>query len=84
MTDPSTVRGWMTVDFVARSYAVPPEVLYAAIGVPPQGHDRERRMSLADLNREIAPDQPGVVVERVRAAIIAFHTPPHPDRHDHE
>lgn len=34
------IRPWMTVPYVAHSYHVPPHVLYEALRVPPQPHDR--------------------------------------------
>src|SRR5438445_13770701 len=34
------IRPWMSVPYVAHSYRVPPQVLYEALGIPPQSHDR--------------------------------------------
>ena len=34
------IRPWMSVPYVAHSYRVPPPVLYEALGIPPQPHDR--------------------------------------------
>ena len=73
--DVQAIRGWMTVPYVAHTYHVPPEMLYAAVGVPPQGNDRK---SLSELNRLTAPGQQGVVIERVREAILKFQQPAPP------
>ena len=34
------IRPWMSVPYVAHSYRVPPQVVYEALGIPPQSHDR--------------------------------------------
>jgi hypothetical protein len=41
------IRAWMNVGYVARSYRVPPPVLYQAIGVDPQPHDRRPLREIA-------------------------------------
>ena len=43
------VRPWMSVPYVAHSYRVPPHVLYEAIGIPLQSHDRR---PIRDIARE--------------------------------
>ena len=35
------IRPWMSVPYVAHSYRVPPHVLYEALGIAPQPHDRK-------------------------------------------
>ena len=35
------IRPWMSVPYVAHSYRVPPLVLYEALGIAPQPHDRK-------------------------------------------
>jgi len=35
------IRPWMSVPYVAHSYRVPPHVLYEALGIEPQPHDRK-------------------------------------------
>lgn len=46
------IREWMSVPYVARSYGLPPPVLYEALGLPPrQGADHKPIRELAsDLN----------------------------------
>jgi len=41
------IRAWMSVGYVARSYRVPPPVLYQALGVDPQPHDRRPLREIA-------------------------------------
>ena len=41
------IRPWMSVPYIARSYRVPPAILYAAIGVPAQPRDRRPLMAIA-------------------------------------
>ena len=43
------IRPWMSVPYVAHSYRVPPNVLYEAIGIPLQSHDRR---PIRDIARE--------------------------------
>src|SRR5580765_3540693 len=35
------IRPWMSVPYVAHSYRVPPHILYEALGIAPQPHDRK-------------------------------------------
>jgi hypothetical protein len=42
-----TIRPWMSVHYVSRSYRVPPPVLYQAIGLSPAPHDRRPLREIA-------------------------------------
>jgi hypothetical protein len=42
-----TIRPWMSVRYVSRSYGVPPPVLYKAVGVEPVPGDRRPLRELA-------------------------------------
>ena len=49
-----TIRPWMSVRYVARSYRVPPQVLYEAIGVEPLARDRRPLREIArEQNRSV-------------------------------
>jgi hypothetical protein len=49
-----TIRPWMSVPYVAHSYRVPPNVLYQALGIPPQTHDRRPLKQIArEHNRSV-------------------------------
>lgn len=41
------IRPWMSVPYVARSYRVPPHVLYRAIDLTPEPHDRRPLRNIA-------------------------------------
>src|SRR6266436_2135699 len=41
------IRPWMSIPYVAHSYRVPPHVLYQALGIPPQLHDRRPLKQIA-------------------------------------
>ena len=41
------IRPWMSVPYIARAYRVPPSVLYAALGIQPQPHDRRPLAAIA-------------------------------------
>ena len=70
--DVNTIRGWMTVPYIARVYRVSPDYLYQQIGIPITGNDGK---SLVDLNREYFPGQPGVVLQKVKDAIFFYKRP---------
>ncbi len=49
-----TISPWMSVHYVARSYRVPPHVLYRAIGTEPQPRDRRPLREIArEQNRPV-------------------------------
>src|SRR5882724_737181 len=48
------IRPWMSVPYVAHSYRVPPHVLYQALGIPLQPHDRRPIKQIArEQNRSV-------------------------------
>ena len=67
-TDVELIRDWMTVGFVSHTYRTPPNLLYKALDIPPRGNEDK---SLQQLNDEFFPNQPGYVLETVKAAILA-------------
>lgn len=63
-----SLRGWMTVPYIARETRVPEPVLWQALGLPrPEGHER----SLDDLDR-LAVQAPGWALAQVRRAVADF------------
>jgi hypothetical protein len=68
-TDVSLIRDWMTVPYIAHTYAVPSRVIFDALGIP-EGKNHEK--SLAEINTEYFPDQAGFVVGQVQQAIQDF------------
>ncbi len=74
-TDVELIRGWMTVSFIAELYAVPEEPVFDALNIPLQGN---REKSLKDLNREYYPDEDGIVLEKIKAAVTKLQSPPTP------
>jgi hypothetical protein len=77
------IRPWMTIPYVAHSYRIPPHVLYQALGIPPQPHDRRPLRQLAhEQNRPVA-DIISVLhdaITRERAAHPPNGPPPEPTR----
>jgi hypothetical protein len=71
-TDVSLVRDWMTVPFIGRTYHVPPRVLFEALGIPER---QNKEKSLKQLNDEYYPQAEGIVLEKVKAAILANQPP---------
>ncbi len=56
-------------------YHVPPDLLFEALGITPQGN---REKSLKQLNEEYFPQAEGSVLEMVKAATIAALPEPPP------
>jgi hypothetical protein len=69
-TDIGMLRGWMTIPHVARIYRVPEDYLFESLGLA--AGEANRRLSLAQLNRQLAPGQPGLVIDELKAAILQY------------
>jgi hypothetical protein len=67
-TDVTLVRDWMTVPFISRMYHVPAPVLFEALEIPEQGNQEK---SLRQLNKEYYPQETGIVLEKIKTAILA-------------
>jgi len=67
-TDVELIREWMTIPFISKMYHVPPNVLFDALGIPA---NKNREKSLKRLNREYFPQADGIVLEKVKAAVLA-------------
>ena len=63
-----SLRGWMTVPYIAETSRVPEPVLWQALGLPrPEGRER----SLDELDR-LAGQAPGWALAQVRQAVADF------------
>lgn len=68
------IRPWMPVPYVARSYRVPPHVLYQAIGLEPIPHDRRPLRQIAgEQNRPVE-----ALINELQTAVIQFRASPPP------
>jgi hypothetical protein len=67
-TDVSLIRDWMTVPFISRMYHVPPPVLFDALEIPEHGN---KEKSLKQLNEEYYPQANGIVLEKIKATVLA-------------
>ena len=67
-TDVSLIRDWMTIGFISHTYGTPPNLLYEALGIPPNGNEQK---SLKRLNDKYFPEKPGYVLETVKTTILA-------------
>jgi len=74
-TDVELIRDWMTIPFIQHTYHIPPEVLFKELGIPPKGNEEK---SLAQLNKKYFPNEDGIVLEKVKAAVRANQPPPTP------
>jgi hypothetical protein len=73
-TDVSLIRDWMTIPFIAKMYHIPPPVIFKALDIP-QHKNRNTEKSLKQLNDEYYPEAEGIVLEKVKAAILANQPP---------
>lgn len=67
-TDVELIRDWMTPAYISITYQLPSDLLYETLKIPPNGNERK---SLKQLNDEYYPESPGIVIELVKAAILA-------------
>jgi len=67
-TDVNLIREWMTIPFISKTYHIPANVLFDALGVPA---NKNRGKSLKRLNKEYFPRAEGVVLEKIKAAVLA-------------
>ena len=67
-TDVNLIRDWMTVPFISKMYHVRPHVLFDSLGIPEQGN---KEKSLKQLNDEYYPEDEGIVLEKIKATILA-------------
>lgn len=74
-TDVELIRDWMTVPFASRMYHVPDEIIFEALEISPKNN---RDKSLEDLNQEYYSKADGLVLEIVKATILANQPPPAP------
>lgn len=71
-TDVSLIRDWMTIPFIAKTYHVRPRVLFDSLDIPE--HENKEK-SLRQLNEEYYPQAEGMVLEKVKATILANQPP---------
>jgi hypothetical protein len=67
-TDVSLIREWMTIPFISKMYHVPANVLFDALGIPA---NKNRGKSLKRLNKDYFPRAEGIVLEKIKAAVLA-------------
>jgi len=70
-TDVELIRDWMTVPYISITYQVRPKKLFDALGISPKENQEK---SLLQLNEEFFPEQPGIVIELVKAVVQAEQT----------
>jgi hypothetical protein len=68
-TDVDAIRDWMTIPYINITYHLPPDLLYETLKIPPEGNEKK---SLKQLNKEYYPEAPDIVLEKVKAALLAY------------
>lgn len=68
-TDVELIRDWMTIPFIAKTYHVPPQILFDTLEISP-GKNKEK--SLKQLNQEYYPQAEGFVMTKIKAAILEY------------
>ena len=71
-TDVELIRDWMTIPFISKMYHVPPPVLFETLNIHPNGNQDK---SLNDLNQKYYPEENGIVLEKVKTAVLANQPP---------
>jgi hypothetical protein len=66
VTDVEMIRDWMTIPAIGKMYHVPPPIIFDALNISPVGNEKK---SLKQLNDEYFPNQPGHVLEIVKATV---------------
>ena len=59
----------MTIPYIAKMYDVPPDVLYTALALSPEGNQDK---NLRQLNRKYFPRERGLVEARIKASILEY------------
>jgi hypothetical protein len=72
------IKPWMSVRYVARSYRVPPHVLYQAIGLEPQPRDRRPLREIAREQNRSVEDLISELQEAIKHARPPYPPPPPP------
>lgn len=67
------IRPWMAVPYIARSYRLPPRVLYAALGLPATPRDRRPLVAIARAQHR----QVSALIADLQTAIVHAR-PPYP------
>jgi hypothetical protein len=67
-TDVNLIRDWMTIPFISKMYHVREHILFDALEIPENGNTEK---SLKQLNEEYYPEVDGIVLEKVKAAVLA-------------
>lgn len=68
--DTTLIRDWMTIPYIAHTYGVPPDAIFKNLEIPLEKENGKK--SLKELNDKFYPNEPGVVLLQVQAAIQAF------------
>jgi hypothetical protein len=68
-TDVELIRDWMTIPFISKTYHVPPNILFDALEIHPNGN---KEKSLKQLNREYYPQAEDIVLTKIKAAILEY------------
>jgi len=77
------IRPWMSIPYIAHSYRVPPRVLYQALGLSPQPHDRRPLKQIAREQSRSVDEITSVLLDaiaRERAKRPTAAPPPEPGR----
>lgn len=74
-TDVNLIRDWMTIPFISKMYHVRERILFDALEIPEHGN---KEKSLKQLNEEYYPRASGIVLEKVKAAVLAALPEPPP------
>jgi len=72
------IHGWMTVGYVAHSYRVPRQILYQALGLPPQVHDKRPLLEIAKSQDRSMNEIRAILQDAIAHARPPYPSPPPP------
>ena len=77
------IRPWMSIPYIAHSYRVPPRVLYQALGLTPEPHDRRPLKQIAREQSRSVDEITSVLLDAIARERVNRPTaapPPEPGR----
>lgn len=69
------IRPWMSIPYIAHSYRVPPHVLYQALGIPQEPHDRRPLKQIAREQKRSVDEVVKVVREAIDRELVREQRP---------
>src|SRR6185369_4345125 len=76
------IQGWMTVDYVAHSYHVPPHILYKSLGLPHKPPNKNPLFEIANTQNRSMDEIKAILQDTIIHARPPYPPSPPPDDED--